>query len=188
MTLLKKGEQSKQEIIKCAAHLFWKNGYNATGISDILEAAALPKGSFYYYFKTKRDLAAEVSSYYEHYLHQLFFNDSSTAIWREFIPSMTRFMTEIALEDKHLGCPLAVVGMEIAISEPDMSTHYSNSLLNLGKTFQQILIHSGIPKENSDDLSKQALAVYEGHLLLYRITKDVRHFDLMREALLSFCP
>ena len=38
-----KGEESRQRLIKCAAELFWKNGYSATGISQILRQTGLPK-------------------------------------------------------------------------------------------------------------------------------------------------
>ena len=53
---MKKGEESRQRLIECAAELFWKNGYSATGISEILKQTDLPKGSFYFYFKSKDDL------------------------------------------------------------------------------------------------------------------------------------
>ena len=55
---MKKGEESRQRLIECSAELFWKNGYSATGISEILKQTGLPKGSFYFYFKSKDDLAA----------------------------------------------------------------------------------------------------------------------------------
>lgn len=42
---MKKGEESRQRLIECAAELFWKNGYSATGISEILKQTDLPKGS-----------------------------------------------------------------------------------------------------------------------------------------------
>ena len=38
-----KGEESRQRLIKCAAELFWKNGYSATVISQILRQTGLPK-------------------------------------------------------------------------------------------------------------------------------------------------
>ena len=38
-----KGEESRQRLIKCAAELFWKNGYSATRISQILRQTGLPK-------------------------------------------------------------------------------------------------------------------------------------------------
>ena len=53
---MKKGEESRQRLIECAAELFWKNGYSATGISEILKQTDLPKGSFYFYFKSKDDI------------------------------------------------------------------------------------------------------------------------------------
>lgn len=37
-----KGEESRQRLIKCAAELFWKNGYSATGISQILRQTGFP--------------------------------------------------------------------------------------------------------------------------------------------------
>lgn len=62
---IEKGEESRQRLIECAAELFWKNGYSATGISEILKQTDLPKGSFYFYFKSKDDLATAVTEYYQ---------------------------------------------------------------------------------------------------------------------------
>ena len=59
-----KGEKSKEHLIKSAARLFIKRGYNATGINDILNSAELSKGSFYFYFASKKDLAAAVAEYF----------------------------------------------------------------------------------------------------------------------------
>ena len=39
---MKKGEESRQRLIECAAELFWKNGYSTTGISEILKQTDLP--------------------------------------------------------------------------------------------------------------------------------------------------
>ena len=51
-----KGEQTKNKVIETAGDLFWKNGYANTGISDILKAADIPKGSFYFHFKKSQML------------------------------------------------------------------------------------------------------------------------------------
>ncbi|WP_055666641.1 TetR/AcrR family transcriptional regulator [Desnuesiella massiliensis] len=59
-----KGEKSKENLIECAARLFLEKGYNATGINDILNSAGLSKGSFYFYFESKKDLAMGVAEYY----------------------------------------------------------------------------------------------------------------------------
>jgi len=41
-------------------------GYNATSVKEITDAAGIPKGSFYNYFKDKEDYAIEALHYY-HY-------------------------------------------------------------------------------------------------------------------------
>lgn len=47
---------SKERIIKAALTLWDKKGYLGTSIQDIVDAAELTKGSFYYYFDSKDDL------------------------------------------------------------------------------------------------------------------------------------
>ena len=37
--------------------LMWDKGYNATSVNDIVKAAGIPKGSFYFYFDSKEDFA-----------------------------------------------------------------------------------------------------------------------------------
>ena len=39
-------------------------GYNGTGLQEIVEAAGIPKGSLYYYFKRKEHFAIEVMKFY----------------------------------------------------------------------------------------------------------------------------
>ena len=82
---MKKGEESRQRLIECAAKLFWKNGYSATGISEILRQTDLPKGSFYFYFKSKDDLATAVTEYYQKILLEQFQNSSQKNNWKSFI-------------------------------------------------------------------------------------------------------
>ena len=50
---MKKGEESRQRLIACAARLFWKNGYAATGISEILAQAGLQKALFIFILRAK---------------------------------------------------------------------------------------------------------------------------------------
>ena len=43
---------TREEIVRKGAALIHAQGYNATGIKQILDAAGVPKGSFYFYFKS----------------------------------------------------------------------------------------------------------------------------------------
>ncbi len=57
-------KHSKQDIIDVGVALFWKQGYNATGLSDIIEAAHIPKGTFYNFFANKIDFAVQAVDRY----------------------------------------------------------------------------------------------------------------------------
>lgn len=54
--IVKEPEVRRLEIILCAKKLFEKNGYENTTVDSIIQAAGIAKGTFYYYFKTKKDI------------------------------------------------------------------------------------------------------------------------------------
>lgn len=54
-----KAKRTRERILDAANELFFVHGYNATGLEKIIAAAGVTKGNFYYYFKTKEDLAVE---------------------------------------------------------------------------------------------------------------------------------
>jgi len=48
----------KGRLMEAAMDLIWLNGYGAASVDAICEQAGAKKGSFYYFFKSKSDLAA----------------------------------------------------------------------------------------------------------------------------------
>ncbi|OPJ62650.1 TetR/AcrR family transcriptional regulator [Clostridium chromiireducens] len=180
-----KGEQSKIRLIECAAELFLQKGYNATGINDILAGTGLPKGSFYFHFASKKDLAINVSAYYENKIGTWIFNTSKGKIWTDFITEIVQKMIEEAENEKHYGCPFAVLGLEIAFSDPDISEYYYKSMKKLIHIFASVLKFSDIPEDKIDILSNRAFAIYEGYLLYYRIGKDVEVLKMMLRDLID---
>jgi TetR/AcrR family transcriptional repressor of nem operon len=54
----------REKIVAAAAERFHALGYNACGVQEIVDAAGVPKGSFYNYFKAKELLAREVLNDY----------------------------------------------------------------------------------------------------------------------------
>ena len=51
-------------ILAEGARIIHENGYNNTGIQEILIAAGVPKGSFYFYFKSKEDFGLQLVDFY----------------------------------------------------------------------------------------------------------------------------
>lgn len=51
---------SREKILKTASKLFQTNGFNGTGLNEILKESGAPKGSLYYYFPNgKEELGLE---------------------------------------------------------------------------------------------------------------------------------
>jgi len=55
----------KERLISTASDLFYQNGYNNTGINEIIEKAQVAKASLYSHFKTKDDLCIAYLQYRE---------------------------------------------------------------------------------------------------------------------------
>ncbi|TMR17479.1 TetR/AcrR family transcriptional regulator [Nonomuraea turkmeniaca] len=51
---------AKERILSAAQTLIELRGYSALGVAEICKAAGVPKGSFYYFFTSKEDLALAV--------------------------------------------------------------------------------------------------------------------------------
>jgi TetR/AcrR family transcriptional repressor of nem operon len=60
---MRKGEQTRQEIIRKAAPIFNQRGYDGAALSDLMRATGLEKGGIYRHFSSKEALAAEAFDY-----------------------------------------------------------------------------------------------------------------------------
>jgi AcrR family transcriptional regulator len=58
--LTTQGLERKQQLLDCAAELFAERGYNETRVIDIVKAAGVAKGLFYWYFENKEALFREL--------------------------------------------------------------------------------------------------------------------------------
>src|ERR1700759_1543366 len=116
-------KSTREHLIDAGLGLMHQNGYNATGLTDILRAADVPKGSFYHHFGSKEDFAAAALEKYgmrerEHAaavlndtavpplkrLHRYFSDLSKTYGQKAAIPGcmMGRFSLEIAAASPQL--------------------------------------------------------------------------------------
>jgi TetR/AcrR family transcriptional repressor of nem operon len=56
---VRKGEETRQEIIRKAAPIFNRKGYDGAALSDLMRATGLEKGGIYRHFDSKEELAAD---------------------------------------------------------------------------------------------------------------------------------
>ncbi|HHC80463.1 MAG TPA: TetR/AcrR family transcriptional regulator [Flavobacteriia bacterium] len=64
MTKTRKHKAKEEYLLDKGIEALWCNGYNGTSVNDIVKAAGIPKGSFYFYFDSKEDFVAKAIDRY----------------------------------------------------------------------------------------------------------------------------
>ena len=59
---MRKGDETKQEILRIAEKLFCSAGYEATSVQSILDVLHASKGGFYHHFASKEDVLRTICS------------------------------------------------------------------------------------------------------------------------------
>lgn len=57
---MKKGEKRKRELLEIAYRMFLCQGYENTSVDEIIEAAGIAKGTYYYHFQSKEQMLEAV--------------------------------------------------------------------------------------------------------------------------------
>jgi len=72
MEKIKPKDIKRENLLNEGMNLLMQQGYHGTGLKEILDAVQIPKGSFYNYFGSKENFAAEMIGYYiSPYVEQL---------------------------------------------------------------------------------------------------------------------
>jgi TetR/AcrR family transcriptional repressor of nem operon len=117
-----------ERLMDAALDLMWEESYGAVTIDDICKRADVKKGSFYYFYHSKADLAVAA-------LEKMWLNDWKPRLDGQFSSSMEpleRLKTYLdsihpnqdeikQRTGKVLGCPVCSVGSEISTQEVDVS-------------------------------------------------------------------
>lgn len=59
-------QETKQTLLQVGTQYLLEHGYHHSGLNDVLEAARVPKGSFYYYFDSKEDFGIQLLEFFDH--------------------------------------------------------------------------------------------------------------------------
>lgn len=113
----------KERLIDAAMDLIWENSYGATSVDAICERAGAKKGSFYYFFKSKSELAAAA-------LEDCWNKKKAEmdSIFSPTVPPLERFdryfdfvhdrLAEVQRKcGSILGCPFISVGSEVSTQD-----------------------------------------------------------------------
>jgi TetR/AcrR family transcriptional repressor of nem operon len=169
--------KKKELLLQKGAELIHLKGFNHTGINEILEAAYVPRGSFYFYFKNKEDFGLQLIDYYS--VH--FLSKSKEYLGRTDLSYLTRlrefFDDFLRFFDSHgcaLGCPIGNLAQEMGDLSEIFRKKLGQGAVELGDIS---------PSWNLDNLSDFILNSWEGALVRMKVTKDTSPLILFDKIL-----
>ena len=187
-TVIRKGERTRQRIVRKAAAVFNQRGYSGTSLSELMEETGLEKGGIYRHFESKEDLAVAAFDY----------------AWSEIKRNRLRILDEIptplnklhGMVDSFAAKPSAVPGgcalMNTAIDADDgnplLRAHARDALRewldHLKGLVAEGIAHGEIdPKASSASIASTIIAMLEGSLMMSRLTGDRAALSVAREHL-----
>ncbi|WED66198.1 TetR/AcrR family transcriptional regulator [Synoicihabitans lomoniglobus] len=170
-----------------ALSLMWEESYGAMSVDDICRRADVRKGSFYYYFTSKEELAVKaLDRMWQDHKKQLdeVFSPSIPPIdrIRARCAAVYEFQSQMKAEHGHvLGCPLCSLGSEICNLHEAIRDKV-RSILEIKTQYWEAAIRDGQAAgliEPGDPVCKArcAMAFFEGMIAQARLHDDVERLS-----------
>lgn len=173
-------QDTKQTLLEIGRSAFLRNGFNHTGINEVLETAGVPKGSFYYYFSSKEDFGLQVLDY--HGQGDLAALDGFIA--DETLPPLARLrayfdanIQVLAAQGCGRGCLIGNLGQEMADQSEafrrKLDEVMSNSIAAIQVCLEQAQRNGDLDAtQNAGELAEFCLSSWQGAVLRMKVVKS----------------
>jgi len=181
-----KKQNKKLDILEIGARLIHQNGFNHTGLQEILQEANVPKGSFYFYFKNKEDFGLQVIDYIalniESTLNSFLMDEKYKHIdrLRKFLNDFLNIYIE---SDFQGGCPMGNLALEMADTNEMFRNKLNDNFTLLTKAIENTLRQAQEKGEISEDKNIKELAKFitfswEGVIMQMKINREREALDI----------
>jgi TetR/AcrR family transcriptional repressor of nem operon len=185
---------TREEIICKGAALIHAQGYYATGIQQILQASGIPKGSFYFYFKSKEDFGREIIDHFTSIISNTFtryLNDSKIPPMRRLEKLFEYYESTFQKTGCSLGCPIGNLALELADGNDRLRKHLKTVIETLISYIESCLEEAkrdrSIPVGlNTADAARSIFHGFEGAILHMKVVKNIEPFQTFRRYLREY--
>jgi TetR/AcrR family transcriptional repressor of nem operon len=166
-------DNPKDRILEHAAQIIHRKGFNNTGIQEILQSAGVPKGSFYFYFKSKEDLGLALIDYYAEILGSRWQTILGASEMRH-LKRLERFFEETRIrheqDEGKSGCPIGNLTQEMGVLSDSFQAKLRGVFNGMKTAIGNCLTQAQLSGEISPTLDVEATADFilnswEGALL-----------------------
>ncbi len=154
---------TRDHILACGGRIVHHKGFTATGLQEILHAADVPKGSFYFYFKSKEEFGLALVDHYQAW----FAGQVRPILKDETLPPLERlagfflwFRGYFEQEGFIKGCPIGNLTQELGDVNPAFREKLNASFDGLIRFMTRLLAEAGTRGELPDHLEPEPTARY----------------------------
>ncbi len=190
-----RASNAKERLMTAVLELIWTGSYGSTTIDLICDKAGVKKGSFYYFFDSKADLAAAaIDSDWQKRRPALDALFSPTVPPLERLRDFCNFAYKKQADmKKHcgcvLGCPLFTLGAEICMQEPKLCATVQTILDHyhayLESAIRDAKASGDLAVANPAKAARMVFAYYEGLLTQARIQNSAEALREMGSAVFA---
>ncbi len=180
---------AKDRLTDAVRDLVWTGSYGSTTIDQICEKAGVKKGSFYYFFDSKADVAeAALNREWERHRPELdtMFSPTQPPLERlkKYCEYNYRFQVEVRKKcGCVLGCPLFSLGAEVSTQEDRLQRKIQEILESKRKYLESAIRDADaaglIDAPDAAQKSRILFAYYQGLMTNARIENNL---DILKEA------
>ena len=163
---MKIASKVKTRILHTASRLFYQQGYQSTGINQIIAESEVAKASFYSHFATKEDLCAtylsDESKDWFLALEEQLYDEKSI---EEKVGALFDHVIDFHIKEQFRGCAFLNVQAEIGQSSTKISNEIRTHKTKLLAFFNQL-----IPDEKK---ARKIYIIYEASLMECQVFSDI---------------
>lgn len=156
-------EFDRSKAVDRALRLFWRKGYQASSLADLLEVMGIGRSSFYAAFTDKRSLFIVCLDLFAERTLALL---ERSCAQRPPLDALQGFFEGDLFggrgELRQWGCMLVNTSLEMAGVDDGLAAHASRHLDRVQHAFQASLRTAGAPPALADDLAAMLMLVNEG--------------------------
>ncbi len=141
-------QTTRERLIEIGLQRIHKIGYAATGVTEILDLARVPKGSFYHYFRSKEAFAQEVIRRYaarEAQRCETILGDDKLTPLKRLRKYFDELISVYGQKGPISGCLFGQMSVEVAEHSPDIQSllsgafaHWQQAILRLQSSAQKV--------------------------------------------------
>jgi len=174
--------ETKKKLLKVAMELIWEQSYGSVGVEDICQRAGVTKGSFYFAFPSKSDLAC--AAFEESWqlkrpvLDQIFSAQAGAVVqFEQYADLIVKDQLEkYKTFGKMCGCPYCSVGSELSTQDENIR-HKAQQMVEraikyLTGAVRAAVAEGLIQEKDPSTLAKQIYDFSIGVILQAKIDND----------------